>query len=90
MPIIDLPLSACGDQHGLAQPGLDCCRGVANVQHEGAAADRGAVHPGRRDAKIMADLLRRLDRGGEAVDVGQLQPGVRDGVERGIGVQLKL
>ena len=79
-----------GDQHGLAQAGLDRRRGMADVQHERAAADRGAVDPGRLDAEIVADLLRRFDRGGEAVDVGELQPGIGDGVERRIRVKLEL
>ena len=79
-----------GDQHGLAQAGLDRCGGMADVQHEGAAADRGAVHPGRRDAEVMGDLLRGFHGSGDAVDVGQFQPGVRNRVQRGIRVQLDL
>ena len=79
-----------GDQHGLAEAGLDRRGGVADVQHERAAADGGAVDPGRRDAEIVGDLLRRLHRGGDAVDVRQLQPGVGDRVERGVGVELDL
>ena len=38
----------------------------------------------------MGDLLRRFHRGGDAVDIGQLQPGIGDGVERRIRVQLDL
>ena len=79
-----------GDQHGLAEPGLDRRRGVADVQHERAAADGGAVDPGRRDAEIVGDLLRGLDGGGDAVDVGQLQSGIGDGVERRIRMELDL
>src|ERR1700704_6414587 len=60
------------------------------MQHERAAADRGAVDPGRGDAEIMRDLLRRLDRGGKTVDVGQLQSGIGDGVERSVRMQLDL
>src|SRR3954452_19963153 len=63
---------------------------MADVQHEGAAADRGAVHPGRLDAEIVADLLRRFDGGGETIDVGQLQPGIGNGIERRIRVKLEL
>ena len=79
-----------GDQHGLAEAGLDRRRGVADMQHERAAADRGAVDPGRRDAEVMGDLLRRFHRGGDAVDVGEFQPGIGDGVERRIRMQLDL
>ena len=88
----DVRLAAFGmcDQHGLAQPGFDRGRGMADMQHEGAAAHRGAIDPCRRDAEIMRNLLRRLDRGGKAVDVGQFQPGVRDRVQRGIRMQLDL
>ena len=63
---------------------------MADMQHERAAADRGAVDPGRLDAEIVADLLRRFDRGGEAVDVGQLQSGIGDGIQRRIRVKLEL
>ena len=38
----------------------------------------------------MRDLLRGFDRGGEAVNVGQFQSGVGDGVERRVRVQLDL
>ncbi len=38
----------------------------------------------------MRDLLRRLDRGGKAVDIGQFQAGVGDRVQRGVGMQLDL
>ena len=88
----DIRLAAFGvrDQHGLAQSGFDRGRGMADMQHEGAAAHRSAVDPGRRDAEVMADLLRRLDRGGKAVDVGQFQPGIRDCVQRRIRMQLDL
>src|SRR4051794_22734523 len=78
------------DQHGLAEPGLDRRGGMADMQHEGAATDRSAVDPGRRNAEVMRDLLRRLHRGRKSVDVGQFQAGVGDGIERGIRVQLDL
>ena len=78
------------DQHGLAQPGFDRGRRMADMQHEGAAAHRSAVDPGRRDPEIVRDLLRRLDRGGKAVDVGQFQSGVRDRVQSRIRMQLDL
>ena len=88
----DHRLAALGmrDQHGLAQPGLDRGRSMANVQHERAAADGGAVDPGRGDAEVMGDLLRGFHRGGDAVDVGQFQPGIRDGIERRIRMELDL
>jgi hypothetical protein len=60
-----------GDQHRLAEAGLDRRRGVADMQHERAAADRGTVDPGRRDPEIMRDLLWCFDRGSKTIDVGQ-------------------
>ena len=71
-----------GNQHGLAKPGLDRGRRVADVKHERASADRRAVDPGRRDAEVMRNLLRRLDRGSDAVNIGQFQPGIGQGVQR--------
>jgi len=50
------------------------------MDHEQAAADRGAVHPFRRPAEVMPDRRRRLAGGRNAVDVG--------GLERGIGHRL--
>ncbi len=79
-----------GDQHGLAQAGFDRGRGVADMQHEGAAADRGAVDPGRRDAEIVGDLLRRLHGGRDPVDVRQFQPGIRDRIESRVRMKLDL
>src|ERR1700686_5372542 len=38
----------------------------------------------------MRDLLRGLDRGSKTVDVGMFQPGVGDGVQRRVRVQLDL
>ena len=38
----------------------------------------------------MRDLLRRFDRGGKTVDIGQFQSGIGDGVERCVGMQLDL
>jgi hypothetical protein len=38
----------------------------------------------------MRELLRRLDSGSDAVDVGQFQPGILDGVERRIRMKLDL
>ena len=89
-PDARLAALAVGDEHGLAQALVDRRRGVAHVDHEGAAADGGAVDPGRRDAEIVRDRGRRLAGGGDAVDVGRLQAGVRQGVEGGVGMQLDL
>src|SRR5581483_11140017 len=62
--LADHRLAALGvrDQHGLAESRLDRGCGMTDMQHEGAAADRSAVDPGRRDAEIVGDLLRRLHR----------------------------
>ena len=78
------------DQHGLAKPGLDRGCGMADMQHERTAADGSAVDPGRLDAEVMGDLLRGFHGGGDAVDVGQFQSGIGDGVERRIRMQLDL
>src|SRR5579872_2051071 len=63
---------------------------MADVQHEGAAADGSAVDPGRRDAKIVTDLLRRLDRGCKSVDVGKFQACIGDRVQRRVRMKLNL
>ena len=81
---------AVGDEHGLAQALVDRRRGVAHVDHERAAADGGAVDPGRRDAEVVRDGGGRLAGGGDAVDVRWLEAGILQRVERGIGVQLDL
>ena len=60
---------AVGDQDRLAQPAFERRRGVADVDHERAAADRGAVDPFGGDAEIMRDRHRRLAGGRDAVDV---------------------
>jgi hypothetical protein len=44
------------------------------MDHERAAADRGAVDPFRGQAQIMRDRHRRLAGGREAVDVGDFNP----------------
>src|SRR5258706_395622 len=69
----DIRLAALGvgNQHGLAQPGLDRRGSVADVQHERTAPDGSAVDPGWRDSKIVRNLLRRLDRRCKTIDVGQ-------------------
>ena len=60
---------------------------MADVQHERAAADRGAVDPGRGDAEIGGDLGRALAGGGDAVDVRGFEPGVGQGVQGRVAVQ---
>ena len=61
---------AMRDQHRLAQARLDRRGGVADMDHEGAAADRGPVDPFRGEAEVMRDCHRRLAGGRDAVDVG--------------------
>jgi len=58
-----------GDQHGPAEARGDCRGGVADMDHERAAADRGAVDPIRGEAEIMRDRHWRLAGGRDAVDV---------------------
>jgi hypothetical protein len=79
-----------GDQYRLAQARGDRGGGVAGVDHERAAADRGAVDPFRGEPEIVCDRRRRLAGGGDAVDVLGLEAGVGHRVERGVGVQLDL
>jgi hypothetical protein len=79
-----------GDQYRLAELRGDHRGGVADMDHERAAADPGAVDPFRGQAEIMRDRHRRLAGGRDAVDVGWLEPGIGHRVERRIGVQLDL
>ena len=83
----DHRLAALADQHGLHKPGL-IAAAAWRMQHEGAAADGGAVDPGRL-MPIMADLLRAFDRGGKAVDVESFSPASAI-VQRRIRVKLEL
>ena len=78
---------AVGDQDGVAEPLVDRRRRMADVQHEGAAADAGAVGVGRRDAHVVGELDRADAGGGDAVDVRGLQAAVGHGVQRRVGVQ---
>ena len=64
--------------------------GVADMDHERKAADRGAIDPFRRQAEIMRDRDRRLAGGRDAVNVGGFEPGIGLCVERGVGMQLDL
>ena len=81
---------AMRDQYRLAETQANRRGGVADMDHERAAADRGAVDPFRREAEMMRDRHRRLAGGRDAVDVGGLEPGVGHRVERGAGMQLDL
>ena len=62
---------AMRDQHRLAETRGDRRGGVADMDHERAPTDRGAVDPFRRQAEIMRDRHRRLAGGRDAVDVGR-------------------
>src|SRR5215468_6199193 len=63
---------------------------MADVKHERAAAHRGTVDPRRRNTEVVADLLRRLDGGGKAIDFGQLESGVLDCIQCRIRMELDL
>jgi hypothetical protein len=65
---------AMRNQHRLAQPRGDRRGGMADMDHERAAADRGAVDPFRGEAQIMRDRHRRLAGGRNAVDVAGFRP----------------
>ncbi len=60
------------------------------MDHERAAADRGAVDPSRGEAQIMRDRHRCLAGGRDAVDVGGFETGIGHRIERGVGMQLDL
>ena len=81
---------AMRDQHRLAEARSDRRGGVADMDHERAAADGGAVDPFRGEAQIMRDRHRRLAGGGDAVDVGGFEAGIGHCVECCIGMQLDL
>jgi len=63
---------------------------VADMDHERAAADRGAVDPFRGQAQIVRHRHRRLAGGRDPVDVGGREPGIGHRVECGVGMQLDL
>src|SRR5258708_3851154 len=79
-----------GDQHRLAQPRFERRGGMADMDHEGAAADRGAVDPFRSDAEVVRDRDRRLAGGRDAINVLRPEPGILHRVQRGIGMQADL
>ena len=79
-----------GDQYRLAEARFDCRGGVADMDHERTAADRGAVDPFRRQAEIVRDRHRRLAGGSDTVDVGGFEAGIGHRVECGVGMQLDL
>ena len=79
-----------GDQHRVAEAGGDRGGGMPGVDHERAAADRGAVDPFRGEPEIVRDRGRGLAGGGDAVDVRRLEPGIGHRVQRGVGVELDL
>jgi hypothetical protein len=60
------------------------------MDHERAAADRGAIDPFRGQAQIVRDRDGRLAGGRDAVDVGGFEPGVGHCVECRVGMQLDL
>jgi hypothetical protein len=78
------------DQHRLAQPRGDRRGGVADMDHERAAADRGAVDPFRGQAQIVCHRPRRLAGSRDAVDVSGPEAGIGHRVERRVGVELDL
>src|SRR6516225_9035930 len=86
---LDLPLSPWV-MRAVVQALVDRGRGVAHMDHERTAADRGAVDPGRRDAEVVGNGGRRLAGGGDAVDIRGLQAGVFEGIEGGVRVELDL
>jgi len=81
---------AMRDQHRLAQPRGDRGGGVADMDHEGAAADRGAVDPFRGQAEIVRNRHRGLAGGRHTVDVGGFEAGIGHRVQCRVGMQLDL
>ena len=81
---------AMGDQHRLAQPRGYRRGGVADMDHERAAADRGAVDPFRGETQIVRHRHRRLVGGRDAVDVDGFEAGIGHRVERRVGNRLSV
>jgi hypothetical protein len=83
---------AMRDQHRLTQARGDRRGGVADVDHQRAAADRSAVDPfrGQAQIQIVCHGHRGLAGGRDAVDVGELEAGIGHRVECRVGVQLDL
>src|SRR5688572_1952918 len=63
---------------------------MADVEHEGAAADGGAVDPRGRDAEVPGHFGRGVAGGGDAVDVFRREAAVGERVQSGVGVEADL
>ncbi len=79
-----------GDQDGVAEAAFERRGSMADMDHEGAAADRGAVDPFRGDAEVVRHRDRGLAGGGDAVDVLRTEAGIPHRIERGVGMQADL
>ena len=72
--------------HDLAEPGRDGRGGVLGVDLEARPAGHGGVGVARVDAEVLGEGHRR--RGvAHAVDVGQRQPGVVEGLAHHLGLE---
>src|SRR5581483_2997847 len=72
-----------------AEARLDGGGGVADMDHERAAADARAVDEVRRDAEVLGDGDGGLAGAEDAIDLVLRDAGVGEGVERGLGVELE-
>ena len=82
-----------GDERDVDEAGRDGGGGVLDVDHEGGAADGRAVGVLRLDAEVLGELEGGRPAGGagaeDAVDLGEGDAGVLEGVAGGLGVELE-
>src|SRR5438034_1314796 len=85
------PGLAVRDDRHVAEAVVEGGHRVADLDDERAAPHRGAIHVARNDAERLAEQRGRVLTGGEdAVHVGDLEPGVPDGVGDRLEVEREL
>ena len=82
-----------GDERDVAEAGVDRRGGVLDVDDKGGAADGCAVGVRGLDAEVLGELEggrpARGTGGEDAVDLGEGDAGVLEGVAGGLGVKLE-
>ena len=78
------------DEHHRRQAARDRRRGVADVHEERTSADARAVDVGRRETELLGHQRRIPADAGHAIDVGLVDPAVRDRVPSRVEVQRQL
>src|SRR5947209_2982620 len=82
---------AVRDDRDVAEAVVEGGQRVADLDDEGAPAHGGAIHVTRSDAERLAEQRGRVLSGGEdAVHIGDLEPGVVDGVGDRLEVEREL